>query len=326
MTKLGSDRDARSPALVSRVNELYHDLQASSFNQLHVLRHRVERKFWLRHVVPRLSEGNAKFGVDLCTGTGFVPLALLGSLKSDVRMLCVDLSQGTLARAKAVLQDFEDRATFHAGSAVSLPLSDNAADWVSMNAGLHHISDPISVLREVGRVLKPGGLFCLGHEPNADFFSSKFLFGLERVIWHLFWYLSPVRNFKRLRRKLGWKDEQYEAHEHLGEINNVLLRESLIESPLSLAELRNLVDVHTHGDDDDKHKTGLHVDELIRNAFPTYTVEVVIYGDYGGEMLRKHLWLRGLFDGLMRILFPGKGRLFSWILRKSTSQGGSSEA
>ena len=326
MMEPNTERKAPSQTLISRANELYHDLQASSFNQLHTRRHHVEKVFWERHVSPRLSKQQAKFGVDLCTGTGFVPLALLGSLGTDVRMLCVDLSPGTLARAEALLVDFEDRATFHAGSADSLPLPDGSADWVSMNAGLHHIPDPMSALREVDRVLKPGGFFCLGHEPNAGFFSSRLLFGLERVIWHLFWYISPVRNLKRIMRKLGWKERQYEAHEHLAEINTTLLKEALIESPLSLAELRNLVDVHTHGEDGDKHKTGFDINQLIREAFPAYTVEKVLCGDYGGEMLRKHLWLRALFDGLMRVLFPGKGRLFSWILRKPAPDSKASQA
>ena len=80
------------PDLVRRVNEIYHDLQAAEFNEIHKHRHAVESRFWKAEVVPRLASDGAAFGVDLCTGTGFVPRILLQSLPS-VKMLCVDLSQ-----------------------------------------------------------------------------------------------------------------------------------------------------------------------------------------------------------------------------------------
>jgi len=42
--------------------------------------------------------------------------------------------------------------------------------------------------------------------------------------------------------------------------------------------------------------------------------------DYGGEMLQAHRRLRAGFDAIMRAVAPGKGRLFSWILRKRDPQ------
>lgn len=314
----GADAPQRecSASLSLRVNELYHDLQASSFNEVHRHRHQIEGRFWSRVVAARLLQADASFGVDLCTGTGFVPRVLLSCLPRKVRILCVDLSPVTLSQAKATLEEFEGQVSFHAGDAASLPLAAESADWVSMNAGLHHIPAPSSVLREVHRILKPGGWFCLGHEPNAAFFSSSVLVGIERLIWHLFWYTSPRRNIGRIKRKLGRQGEQYEAHEHLDAINEALLREHLIQRPLTLAELRKLVDVHTHGKGEREEKTGFHAAELLREAFPDYSVELLIHGDFGGEMLRRHRLLRSAFDAVMGVAFPGKGRLFSWVIRK----------
>jgi len=170
--------------LSHRANELYHDLQAGEFDRVHRRRHEIERVFWRRDVAPRLARLGSGFGVDLCTGTGFVPGALLEELDASVKILCVDVSTQALERTKQRLGRFAAQLSFHAGDAAAIPLADASADWVTLNAGLHHVPQPAAVLGEIGRVLKPGGLFCLGHEPNAAFFSSRFLHGLERLIWH----------------------------------------------------------------------------------------------------------------------------------------------
>jgi SAM-dependent methyltransferase len=256
-------------------------------------------------------------GVDLCTGPGFVPRLLLAALDSPARVLCVDLSPAVLEQARLTLGPLAQRATFHAGDAASIPLESGAADWVSLNAGLHHIPEPRRVLGEIDRVLAPGGRFCLGHEPNEAFFASRGLAGLERAIWHAFWYLSPVRNLRRLRRRLGRRAA--EDPDRLDEVNRALLLEGAIAAPLTVEDLRRLVDVHTHDDEEHEHTRGFRAHDLRRENFPDYQVESLIYTDYGGDMLRNHPWARGAFDAVFRRLCPGKGRLFSWVLRKPPS-------
>lgn len=49
----------------------------------------------------------------------------------------------------------------------NLPISDGALDAVAFSRSLHHFEDPIRVLRECRRVLKPGGLLFLLCEPVA---------------------------------------------------------------------------------------------------------------------------------------------------------------
>jgi len=304
------------------VNELYHDLQAGEFDRVHAARHRAESEFWRARAAPRLRRAGARRGVDLCTGTGFVPGVLLEELPAEATVLCVDLSAGALDVARRRLERFAGRVSFHAGDVAAVPLPDGAADWVSLNAGLHHIPSPAGVLAEVDRLLRPGGLFLLGHEPNAAFFRCRFLTAMERLIWHGFWYLSPARNLRRLARCLGRRVEAYEDREHLDAINRQILAEGLAEAPLALDELRAIVDVHTHEDDAPGAAAGFAVDSVRREHFPRYRVEELRFADYGGEMLLRHGWLRAAYDGLMRRCLPGRGRLFSWILRKPAAPEG----
>jgi SAM-dependent methyltransferase len=308
-------------ALARRANELYHDLQAGEFNDVHRNRHAAECRFWRDDVLPTLRHEGASFGVDLCTGTGFVPGILLSALPS-VTVLCVDLSARAVEQAEVALRDYAGRAKFHAGDVCDLPLRDGSADWLSMNAALHHIPQPDRVYREIDRVLRPGGRFCLGHEPNAAFFNSAVVSRLERAIWNGFWYLSPQRNWRRMSRQLGRSGAASHDLEYLAAINRLLLAEDAIAGPLTLRDLRALVDVHADGGGHARDERGFSLPDILQRQFAGYGVEMQRFSDYGGEMLRPHPRLRVAYDGVMRRLAPGKGQLFSCILCKPETPAG----
>jgi SAM-dependent methyltransferase len=300
--------------LVVRANALYHDLNVGSFDAIHRLRHRIERRFWEEEVAPRLASAGAQIGVDICTGTGFVPKTLLERLSPETRMLCLDISSETLKKARSQLGVSSNRAVMIGSDATAIPLSNASVDWVSINAGLHHLPKVPATLREIDRILRPGGYFCAGHEPNSRFFSSRWVSRFERVIWYGSWYLSPRRNLARVRRAAKKTCGERCDEEHLGEINQLLMKEGLVHRPLSLEDLRKLVDVHTHSGS--SSPAGLSPSRLIREFFSEYEIEVLQFGDYGGEMLRSRPACRGVIDCFGRLLAPGKGMLFSWIIRK----------
>jgi malonyl-CoA O-methyltransferase len=85
--------------------------------------------------------------LDLCCGPGNLGAEIL-ERAPDARVLALDLAPGMLAlvRVPAVLADAE-----------SLPLADRSVDAVACGHGLQFCSDLDAVLREVRRVLRPGG-------------------------------------------------------------------------------------------------------------------------------------------------------------------------
>lgn len=74
----------------------------------------------------------------------------------------VDHSPAMLDEARRRLaQNGLDGIDLRLGEMTHLPLSDEGVECVVANMVLHHAADPVSVLREVGRVLKPGGTVVL---------------------------------------------------------------------------------------------------------------------------------------------------------------------
>ncbi len=89
---------------------------------------------------------------DVGTGTGFLAE---GALAAGARVIGIDSSGGMLAQVRERFsgKDFEARV----GEIDALPLQDSEVDAVMANMVLHHAPDPANAIREMARVLKPGG-------------------------------------------------------------------------------------------------------------------------------------------------------------------------
>ncbi len=94
-----------------------------------------------------------RVAVDLGCGTGLVLERLLGKAE---QVIGVDGSSRMLELSRRRLGD-EDSVSLRIGELDHLPLRDGEADFACINLVLHHLSDPSSALREIFRVLKPGG-------------------------------------------------------------------------------------------------------------------------------------------------------------------------
>lgn len=85
---------------------------------------------------------------------------------ADVHSVGIDLSVDDLKTTREKFADFEEPGNeaksfgLSSASALALPFADNSFDKVICSEVLEHIDDYQAALREIGRVLKPGGLFC----------------------------------------------------------------------------------------------------------------------------------------------------------------------
>ncbi len=106
--------------------------------------------------------------VDLGCGTGNLAARLL---EKAGQVIGVDGSARMLELARRRLSAEAGRVSLRIGDLEHLPLRDGEADFACLNMVLHHLSDPVEALREVKRVMRPGGTLFLSdfdkHEHEA---------------------------------------------------------------------------------------------------------------------------------------------------------------
>src|SRR6516162_4878579 len=110
---------------------------------------------------------SSSFVADIGVGTGFIAA---GALAAGARVIGVDSSERMLAQAQKRFADqrFETRA----GDIDSLPLRTAEVDVVFANMVLHHAPDPPRAIREMSRVIKPGGKLVI---TDADTHTHEWL-------------------------------------------------------------------------------------------------------------------------------------------------------
>jgi arsenite methyltransferase len=90
---------------------------------------------------------------DIGAGTGFMSAGLAPLVK---KVHVVDGSEEMLSVARGNLNGF-DNLVYHEADGSSLPLLDESVDAVFANMYLHHSTDPQKAIREMVRILRPGG-------------------------------------------------------------------------------------------------------------------------------------------------------------------------
>jgi demethylmenaquinone methyltransferase/2-methoxy-6-polyprenyl-1,4-benzoquinol methylase len=121
---------------------------------------------WRRLMVSRVPPGSRV--LDVATGTGAVALALQAR---GCTVVGIDQSPEMLAVARA--RGLEVRE----GRAESLPFADGEFDALTFTYLYRYVDDPVATLRELARVVKPGGTI------------ASLEFGLPRGIWRPLWEL-----------------------------------------------------------------------------------------------------------------------------------------
>ncbi|NLU82046.1 class I SAM-dependent methyltransferase [Rhodococcus sp. HNM0569] len=165
--------------------------------------------------------------LELGCGTGFFLLNLMQSGIAEKGSV-TDLSPGMVKVALRNGQNLGLDVDGRVADAETIPYEDDTFDLVVGHAVLHHIPDVEQTLREVLRVLKPGGRFVFAGEPSTvgDFYARW----LGRATW------EATTRITKLPALASWRRPQ----------------EELDESSRAAA-LEAVVDIHTFDPSDLEH-------------------------------------------------------------------------
>jgi demethylmenaquinone methyltransferase / 2-methoxy-6-polyprenyl-1,4-benzoquinol methylase len=125
---------------------------------------------WRRFLVSRIP-GDGGHVLDVATGTGLVAALLV---RAGHPVTGLDQSEAMLAQAR---ERFDGAVTLVEASAEALPFADCTFDHLTFTYLLRYVDDPAQALRELVRVVRPGGTVAMLE------------FAVPRGAWRLLWEL-----------------------------------------------------------------------------------------------------------------------------------------
>jgi len=143
-------------------------------------------KQWRKKAIKILKEDEPKEILDVATGTGDFAFEAM-KLGPD-KIIGVDISDGMLeiGRKKINKRGLSEKMTFLNGDSENLPFDDNSFDAVTVSFGVRNFQDLLAGLKEIQRVLKPGGKAIVLE------FSKPKHFPLKQVYFAYFKYIMPL--------------------------------------------------------------------------------------------------------------------------------------
>lgn len=205
-----------------RANILYHDWEAGTYDEKWSISYDQRCIDYARDRFTAIAGADGwpyETALEIGSGTGFFLLNLMQAGIASTGVV-TDISPGMLQVATRNAYDLGLTVQGRVGDAESIPYDDSSVDLVVGHAVLHHIPDVELALREVLRVLKPGGRFVFAGEPThyGDVVARR----LSRLTW---WAVTTVTKSGPLRQ---WRRPQTE-----------------LDDSSRAAALESAVDLHT---------------------------------------------------------------------------------
>jgi SAM-dependent methyltransferase len=141
---------------------------------------------WSERLVDAAAPSAGERILDVACGTGMVARIAAPRLGAGGSIVGIDHSADMLEVAKISSAGIQPAIDWRRGDAEELPFPDSIFDLAVCSQGLHFFRDPIGALREMHRVLVPGGRVALGVWRRIEHQR-----GLRRIVEGLERYLSP---------------------------------------------------------------------------------------------------------------------------------------
>jgi SAM-dependent methyltransferase len=138
-----------------------YDLYAQRYDRIKQFADAHESRYLARPVLDTIPHVRAPLVLDVATGTGRLPLVLLEEPTFQGRIVGLDLSRKMLAVAAGKLKGYPNRVSLLHHPAEHLPFPDDTFDLVTCLEALEFTMHPHAILREMVRVLRPGGLLVI---------------------------------------------------------------------------------------------------------------------------------------------------------------------
>lgn len=153
MTVYTKDKPETIQAMFGSIADKYDRTNAILSFQMH--------RHWNSKLVDLVTgDDNPAFLLDLCSGTGDIALNWLARSRTPKRAILLDFCQEMLDCAKAKSQKYHYHdISFVQADAHELPIESSSIPAATMAYGIRNLNDPLKAMKDIHRVLKPGGTF-----------------------------------------------------------------------------------------------------------------------------------------------------------------------
>lgn len=180
-----------------------------------------QHKKWRKDTMRKMNVQEGSKALDLCCGTGDWTIALANEVGSNGEVIGLDFSQNMLKVGEEKIKRLHlNQVKLVHGNAMELPFPDNTFDYVTIGFGLRNVPDYMQVLKEMNRVLKPGGLaVCLET-------SHPTMFGYKQLFNFYFRYVMPYfgKLFAKSYKEYAWLQESARTFPDMKELAGMFNR------------------------------------------------------------------------------------------------------
>ncbi|GLB57995.1 demethylmenaquinone methyltransferase [Cytobacillus sp. NCCP-133] len=159
---------------------------------------------WRMDTMKKMSVQKGAKALDVCCGTADWSIALAEAVGKNGKVIGLDFSKNMLKIGEEKVKDRKlDQVELVHGNAMELPFADNTFDYVTIGFGLRNVPDYLQVLKEMHRVVKPGGIaVCLET-------SQPTMFGYRHAYYFYFRFIMPMfgKLFAKSFNEYSWLQE-----------------------------------------------------------------------------------------------------------------------
>ncbi|MDQ0155223.1 demethylmenaquinone methyltransferase [Robertmurraya andreesenii] len=189
-------KEQRVHGVFEKISENYDKMNSVISFQQH--------KRWREDTMKRMNVQPGTKALDVCCGTADWTIAMAEKVGKTGEVVGLDFSKNMLkvGEEKVKSMNLEQVQLIH-GNAMELPFPDHTFDYVTIGFGLRNVPDYLQVLKEMNRVLKPGGIgVCLET-------SQPTLFGYRQLFFFYFRFIMPLfgKLFAKSYNEYAWLHE-----------------------------------------------------------------------------------------------------------------------
>lgn len=206
-----------------RVHEVFEKI-SGNYDKMNSVISFQQHKKWREDTMSRMNVQKGSTTLDVCCGTADWTISMGQAVGPEGKAIGLDFSQNMLNVGYEKVKAFPQIELIH-GNAMELPYPDSTFDYITIGFGLRNVPDYMKVLKEINRVLKPGGMFvCLET-------SQSELPGYKQLFRFYFKYVMPVfgKLFAKSYKEYSWLQESAEDFPGMKELAKMIEQAGFVQ-------------------------------------------------------------------------------------------------